>query len=50
MSAKVVFLDRVLAHYGPEAKETRNQLRGFVVSTIDRMWPSERSGAAQLGR
>jgi hypothetical protein len=48
MSAKVIVLDRVLAHYGTEAKETRDLLRHFIVSTLDRMWPSERSGAAQL--
>jgi hypothetical protein len=48
MSAKVVVLDRVLAHYGPEAKETRDLLRHFTVSTLDQMWPSERSGSAQL--
>jgi hypothetical protein len=48
MSAKIVVLDRVLAHYGPDAKETRELLRRFVVSTLDRMWPNERSGSAQL--
>jgi hypothetical protein len=48
MSAKIVVLDRVLAHYGPEAKETRDLLRRFVVGTLDRMWPDQRSGHAQL--
>src|SRR5260221_6300921 len=32
MSAKVIFLDRVLAHYGPETKEARDVLRDAVVS------------------
>jgi hypothetical protein len=30
MSAKVVLLDRLLAHYGPETKEVRDLLRGTV--------------------
>ena len=35
MSSKVVLLDRILAHYGPEAKEARDELRSSVVrSTI----------------
>ena len=48
MSAKVVFLDRVLAHYGPETKETRDLLRRFVAGTIEKMWPEHGSGPAQL--
>jgi hypothetical protein len=34
MSAKIVLLDRVLAHYGPEAKEPRDLLRGAVARMI----------------
>jgi hypothetical protein len=34
MSAKVVLLDRVLAHYGPETKETRDLLRGSVARIL----------------
>jgi hypothetical protein len=30
MSANVLLLDRVLAHYGPETKEARDLLRGAV--------------------
>ncbi len=30
MSAKIVLLDRVLAHYGPETKEVRDLLHGAV--------------------
>ena len=48
MSAKVVILDRVLAHYGPEAKEARDLLRRYVVGTLARMWPAEGAGSAQL--
>ena len=41
MSAKIVFLDRMLAHYGPETKEARAALRSAVVASIDRIWPAE---------
>jgi hypothetical protein len=41
MSSKVVLLDRILAHYGPEAKEARDALRGTVVHNLDQMWPKE---------
>jgi hypothetical protein len=38
MSAKVILLDRVLAHYGPEAKEARDLLHGAVARILDAMW------------
>ena len=38
MSAKVILLDRVLAHYGPEAKEARDLLHGAVARILDTMW------------
>jgi hypothetical protein len=38
-SAKVVLLDRVLAHYGPETKETRDLLRDSVSNKLERTWP-----------
>jgi hypothetical protein len=38
MSAKVILLDRVLAHYGPEAKEARDVLRVAVTRLLDAMW------------
>jgi hypothetical protein len=41
MSAKVVLLDRVLAHYGPETKEVRDLLHGAVARTLDRLWPKD---------
>lgn len=37
MSAQVVVLDRVLAHYGPETKEVRDLLRTTVVHVLDQM-------------
>ena len=47
MSSKVIFLDRVLAHYGPETKEARDLLRGAVVANLDRIWPQERMRASE---
>jgi hypothetical protein len=38
LSANVILLDRVLAHYGPETKEVRDLLRGAVTHTLDLMW------------
>ena len=48
LSANVVFLDRVLAHYGPEAKESRDQLREAVIRISHRIWPGNHSGNAGL--
>lgn len=44
MSASVILLDRVLAHYGPETKDARDLLKGTVNNMINRMWPQEGSG------
>jgi len=35
-SSKIILLDRVMAHFGPETKEIRNQLRRGVASSIER--------------
>ncbi len=48
MSAKVVLLDRVMAHYGPEMKESRDILRGSIADVIDRTWPKDRESNSQL--
>jgi hypothetical protein len=40
MSANIVLLDRLLAHYGPETKEVRDLLRRSVVDGLDRIWSS----------
>ena len=48
MSSKIVVLDRVLAHYGPETKEVRDVLRGTVARVLDEMWSKDRSGASRL--
>jgi hypothetical protein len=38
LSAKVVLLDKILAHYGPEAKEARDSLRTTVHNALAYMW------------
>jgi hypothetical protein len=48
MAAKVILLDRVLAHYGPETSETREMLRRVVQQTVDHAWPKDRSQRAEL--
>lgn len=40
MSANIALLDRVLALYGPETKETRALLHGAVARVLDQMWSS----------
>jgi hypothetical protein len=37
MSADIILLDRVLANYGTETKETRELLRSLVASLVDRI-------------
>jgi hypothetical protein len=48
MSANILFLDRILADYGPETKEARDLLRSSVVHMLDQMWPADSSKPAQL--
>jgi len=48
VTAKVVLLDRLLAHYGPETKEARDLLRGTVADGIERVWPQERTQSSKL--
>jgi disulfide bond formation protein DsbB len=48
MAAKIVFLDRVLANYGPESADSRVLLRRMVEGALNRMWPDERSQHVQL--
>jgi hypothetical protein len=43
VSANVALLDRVLAHYGPEAKEARDLLRSAVTGILDQMWSEDNS-------
>jgi hypothetical protein len=42
--SKVILLDRVMAHYGPETREARELLRRGLVSALDQFWPEETKG------
>src|SRR5262245_16356756 len=48
LAANVALLDRVLAHYGPEATDARDLLRRSVARIIEQMWPTSGSHAADL--
>lgn len=49
LSGDVVVLDRVLAHYGAEAKEARDVLKTVVGNVIDRLWSiDERTGLESM--
>ena len=48
MAAKVTFLGRVLAAYGPEAAGVRAQLRDNVEEGIRQIWPGEMRRPTQL--
>src|SRR5213078_2957282 len=48
MAAKIAFLDRVLALYGPEAAEARGELRAAVAAAVQRLWPTDRNRPGQL--
>jgi len=49
MSAHLILLDRILAHYGPETKEARDLLLGTIADSIDKAWPPERTRPSKLG-
>ena len=48
MAAKVAFLDRLLAIYGPEAAEARVRFHDAVKEVVQQMWPEEARRPAQL--
>jgi len=48
MSSRIVLLDRVLAHYGPEAKDAREELRTSVVRALDWVSPKDAAGFSQF--
>ena len=47
-SAKIVLLDRILAHYGPEAKDIRETLHTIVAGVLERTWPNDHVNRAGL--
>ncbi len=48
ISANIILLDRILAHYGPETKEARDLLIHSVTGLTDRIWSENRTGAEKL--
>src|SRR5262249_13710096 len=48
MAAKVAFLDRLLAVYGPEAAEARVRFHDVVKEAVQQMWPDQTRRRAQL--
>ena len=47
IAAKITYLDRVLAGYGPETAGPREMLRHALEGAIKRLWPDEKSQPAQ---
>jgi hypothetical protein len=48
ISANIVFLDRALNHYGPEAKEAREALRNSAERILDQSWSQNSAGSSRL--
>jgi len=46
--AKVILIDRLLANYGPETKQVREELRAAVAASIAMLWPEELPAASTL--
>jgi hypothetical protein len=49
MSADIILLDRVLAHYGPETTDIRSLLRHSVTAMLDRMSAADGDRLERLG-
>ena len=47
-AAKIIYLDRVLADYGPETKAVREQLRRNVAAGVELIWPETKTGVRGL--
>lgn len=48
LASRIIYLDRVLAMYGPETAEARNELKQATTGMIHRMWPEERGARVEL--
>jgi hypothetical protein len=46
--SNIILLDRVMARYGSETRETRDLLRRGIASAIDQGWPEERTGQTEV--
>jgi hypothetical protein len=49
LASKAVLLDRILAHYGPEANESRDLLRASVAGALDMLSSHDVASAFQFG-
>jgi hypothetical protein len=47
-ASRTVLLDRLLAHYGPEANDARRVLRSVVVRTLNQVWPQAGAARAEV--
>jgi hypothetical protein len=50
VSADIMLLDRVLAHYGAETKDARAMLQRSVANSIEQFWPADGDRPATLDR
>jgi len=48
IAARIVYLDRVLAMYGPATAEARAELKQAATGMLHRMWPEERGEKVDL--
>jgi hypothetical protein len=48
IGARIILLDRTLAHYGPETMEARELLRRSLAAAIEQIWPEEGGGGAEV--
>jgi hypothetical protein len=48
LGAQIVQLDELFAHYGPEANESRAQLRRMVETELARLWPDADAARAAM--
>jgi hypothetical protein len=48
LASRIIYLDRVLAMYGPETADARSELKQATTTMIHRMWPEERGAKVEL--
>ena len=48
MGTKIIVLDRVLAHYGPDTKDLRDAVRSTIVTAMSHIWPEEKNGKVHV--
>src|SRR5262249_8980057 len=48
LSANLVLLDRIFAHYGKESENCRKQLRELVTNLLAQLWPEDRTEGAKV--